>query len=336
MSRKSRTLKKARREGPDGLLPVSRVRGPADVAVIIPYLIGFQPVESLVLVALEGPRKRFGPVLRVDLVDDDPDGDVDLRSQQAELVVAVMARNGVGRVLVVAYSEVPGRADPVVALVREALADRGIAVEDAFRTDGGRWWSYVCGNPRCCSPEGVPYDSRTSRVAAEAVVSGLTFEADREALRAQLAPADPRTRRLVALAVRALRCDEQAADPTGDTIDTLVTEALVAPSALSPADTARLAVAVQTADGLQRLAGGITRAEAGQHYQLWRTVTTRVGDDLQPATACLAALAAWLDGRGVLASLAVDRVLELAPGHPFAELVGGLLARAVNPAAWPG
>ncbi len=88
MSRKSRTLKKARRGDARTSLPVSKMRGPGDVAVMIPYLLGFQPLESLVLVALEGARKRFGPVLRVDLVDDP-----DLRREQVERIVGVMGEN---------------------------------------------------------------------------------------------------------------------------------------------------------------------------------------------------------------------------------------------------
>ncbi len=76
------------------------------------------------------------------------------------------------------------------------------------------------------------------------------------------------------------------------------------------------------------------RENAGVHYEVWRAVTRRVDDDLLPPVASLAGFAAWLEGRGVLASHAVDRVFEVAPGHPFALLVSELVDRAVNPRTW--
>ena len=156
---------------------------------MIPYLFGFQPVESLVVVALEGPRKRFGPLLRIDLGGDPDVADPVLAELQAEQVVAITVKHALRRVLVVAFSRGRRRADPVVQRVLNGLAAAGVAVEDAFRADGTRWWSYLCRNPLCCSPDGAVYDVGTSRVAAEAVVSGLSFEPDRDALRALLTPA---------------------------------------------------------------------------------------------------------------------------------------------------
>jgi hypothetical protein len=333
MSRKSTARKKARRRDGQTELPVSRMRGPGDVAVMIPYLLGFQPVESLVLVALEGPRKRFGPVLRVDLVDSP-----DLRREQVDRVVGVMATNGVGLVVVAAFSTEPSRADPLVRQVMDGLADEGIAVEDAFRADGRRWWSYVCHNPRCCGPDGTPYNAGAARVAAEAVMAGMAFEPDRDALRSQLAPDDPDARSRVASAVAALRAARKVRPWMAvGTVETAVASALglAEPSSLSPVDTAWLALAVQTPDGAARAMAIVERDDAAEHYELWRVVTRRVADDLLPPVACLAGFAAWLDGRGVLASHAVDRVFDVAPGHPFALVIAELLDHGVNPRTWP-
>jgi hypothetical protein len=330
MSRKSRSFKKARLREEQNSLPVTTMSGPGDVAVMIPYLLGFQPVESLVLVALEGPRKRFGPVLRVDLVDE-----AGLRREQVGRAVRAMSDNDVGRVVVAAFSTESSRADPQAkqAMVRLALAD--IAVEDAFRADGSRWWSYVCGNPRCCSPAGTRYDAGTSRVAAEAVMAGMAFEPDRDALRRHLAPDAPELRSQVADAVAALGECPAARPWTSDgAIEAAVSRGLAAPTELSPADTAWLALAVQTSDGVGRAMAMVRRDIAGEHYELWRTITTQVCDDLLPPVACLAGFAAWLQGYGVLASHAVERVLEVAPGHPFAMLIADLLDQAINPSSW--
>jgi hypothetical protein len=306
------------------------MRGPGDVAVMIPYLLGFQPVESLVLVSLEESRKRFGPLLRVDLVDPEEG-----RREQARRVVSVMSANAAGLVLVAAFSEDPGRADPMVDRVLDGLAGQGIAVEEAFRADGRRWWSYLCHNPLCCSPDGTRYDASAARVAAEAVLAGMAFAPDRDALRSHLAPDRPEVRHEVARSVTRLGADHvigRSKDP--GTIETAVRAGLAAPTNLTSAETAWLALAVQTPDGAARAMAIAERDTAAEHYELWRTVAVRVHDDLLAPVACLAGFAAWLEGRGVLASHAVERALEVAPGHPLALLVAGLLDHAVNPRTW--
>src|SRR5689334_14147346 len=41
--------------------------GPADLIASVWYTLGFRPLNSLVLIALHGPRGRVGSMLRIDL-----------------------------------------------------------------------------------------------------------------------------------------------------------------------------------------------------------------------------------------------------------------------------
>src|SRR3954469_5917534 len=43
------------------------VQGPGDLVAAVPYLVGFDPVRSVVVVSLRGPRRRCGLVARGDL-----------------------------------------------------------------------------------------------------------------------------------------------------------------------------------------------------------------------------------------------------------------------------
>ena len=52
-----------------------RLSDPADLAAAIPYLLGFPPEESLVVISLRGPRKRIGLTMRWDLPDESLDDD---------------------------------------------------------------------------------------------------------------------------------------------------------------------------------------------------------------------------------------------------------------------
>lgn len=310
---------------------VTRVSGPADVAAMVPYLLGFQPQESLVVVALEGPRKRFGLVLRVDLIREP-----ELVELQTAQVLHVLVAHRIGRVLLAAFSAGGIDAEPLVRAVLEQLGDHRVAVEDAFRADGQRWWSYLCADPVCCSPSGVPYDVTTAAVAAEAVLAGLAFERDRDALRAQLAPADDLARRLVAREVRRLRAAGPAAVPPADARGLVrrVSDNLLDPASTAVADLAWLGLSVQSHEARDLAIAVVDRSNAAAHFELWRLVMSTVGDDLVANVGSVAAFAAWLDGRGVLASHVVDRVLEVDPHHGLAGLVAQLLSHAVDPRAW--
>lgn len=332
MSRKSRAPKKAGIGCTDDTPTISKLRGPADVAAVIPYLLGFQPNESLVLVALEGPRKRFGPVLRIDLVDDRG-----LWELQLGQILAGVRSNRMRLVIVATFSANAALADARTDLVLAALAEMDVALEDAFRTDGRRWWSYTCHDPMCCSPDGMAYDVGTSRVAAEAVLSGMTFEPDRDALRARFAPAAEDTRLAVASEVDRLRRTDPTTLPAAAStmLAARVTRLATHPEELTPSDVAWLALAVQSFRGQGSALALVERAGAAGHFELWRAVMCRVADALLPPPGCLTAFSAWLDGRGVLASHALDRVFEVAPSHPLARSLERLLTDVVDPRRWP-
>lgn len=215
---------------------VVRLRGPADILGVLPYRLGFHPQESLVLVCLEGPRRRDRLVMRVDLPD--PGGEVAAAHDLAERA----ARVGASAVVAVVYTEagrpdridgIPGgagvhgsgdelsrsgphgsgdelpRADLVDAL-DDALADHDIELPEALLVRRGRWWSYRCADPACCPVTGtslpaVPTEA-TTRYAAEAVAQGEVVLAGRGELAGTMRPSD----HAVARAVRAQAAEAAA------------------------------------------------------------------------------------------------------------------------------
>src|SRR4051812_991753 len=60
-----------------------RVSSPADLVLALPHLVGFPPEESIVVGCLQGPRKRLGLLMRLDLPD---------RADEAELAAELAAR----------------------------------------------------------------------------------------------------------------------------------------------------------------------------------------------------------------------------------------------------
>ena len=55
-----------------------------DIVNAVPYLLGFNPIDSLVVVSMHGPRERLGFSVRLDLMEPDHDADV------AQMLVARM------------------------------------------------------------------------------------------------------------------------------------------------------------------------------------------------------------------------------------------------------
>lgn len=329
MSKKNRALKKARAVAgprtPDGR-PISRLKGPADVLAIVPYLLGFQPHESLVVIALEGPRKRFGPIFRMDLVGAPQDVIC-----QADQALAIVSQYRFERVLIAALTADRERADVVVEPLLIALAGLEVRVEEALVADGSRWWSYLCRDPGCCDPEGTPYDVTTSPAAAMAVFEGMSTAPDRDSLRQQFAALPERQREVAEQAARLSATSRP--DPPTD-VPALVRRCLRDPGGLSAGEVAELALAVQPTTQRDEAWLLISRTNAEAHLDLWRTMVRQVPDRLLAPVGSLAAFAAWVTGRGVLASHALDRVLAVDPSYPLARLIGRVLEQAMNPEQW--
>jgi hypothetical protein len=325
MSKRSRTLKKARRDLASGQ-PMTKIRSAADTLALVPYLFGFTPHESIVVISLERSGKRFGPSVRLDLPADED------REAAADQVAWIVRRHGFTSVLVVAFSACREVADPFVLGVLDRLRAEDVCVIDAFRGDGQRWWSYVCDDPWCCPPEGSPYDADASPAAVDAVVAGMSKVADREALREQFAPGDPDARAAVARAVGQLRQDE-VPPLTADQVEGLL------PQVLDGADLglrveAHLMLSLANIAQRDRVWGAMTRDTAADHFRAWRRLMTLAPDGLLAPVGSLAAFAAWLSGKGVLASHAVDRVLEVHPDYSMAMLVRRAIETAVDPRQW--
>lgn len=306
-------------------LPVTKVRDPGDVVAIVPYLIGFDPAESIVIVALEGSRRRFGPCARLDLVDD-----ADGPKHQVDYVATLIEHHSFDPVILVTYSDRCALADGVMHALLDRLAADGVEVVEAVRADGARWWSYLCEDAFCCPPDGSSYDVGSSRVAAEAVVAGLSRAPSRDALREGFEPDHGRQAALTdALKVYGVspRLIPAALAP-------LVTPALADPDALTATQQAVLVCAVQDVEVRDAAWAMMTRDNAQDHFALWTHLVRAAPDPLMAAVGSLAAFAAWLAGRGVLASHGAERVLAVHPEYSMARLLIDLCEASVDPAAW--
>ncbi|MEU9511862.1 DUF4192 domain-containing protein, partial [Micromonospora sp. NPDC048169] len=156
------------------------VRSPADMVAAVPYLLGFHPADSVVVVAVRGRRVVFAARGDLPAPGADP-------GPAARHLAQVVARQDADAATVVGYGPA-ARVTVIVDALGEALTATGLVVLDALRVTEGRWFSYLCAEPSCCPPEGTPYDPAASQVSAAAVFAGQVALPDRAALAAQVSP----------------------------------------------------------------------------------------------------------------------------------------------------
>jgi Domain of unknown function (DUF4192) len=310
-----------------------RLRSPADVVSAIPYLIGFHPSDSVVVLACDGSRGAYAVRL-----------DVTAHDALLEHIADLVAGRRPSEVILAGYGE-DARVTPTVERIRDRLSSRGVRLREALRIDKDRFWSYLCTDAACCPPEGTYVDVRASPVAAAAIAGGLVALPDRRELE-----------RLVAFsggdaAVRATtRAERRLAAWADEGVDKIPSRMAVEGVPLVRRVVERACAGEPPPDADEVAWLGLllvslrVRDEAwvrmsephlDAHLSLWRHVLTHVTEPYTPAPACLLAFAAWRRGEGALANVALDRALTADPGYSMARLLQELFISGLPPWSLP-
>jgi Domain of unknown function (DUF4192) len=315
-----------------------RLSKPAELIVALPYLVGFHPRDSLIVVCLHGSPPKIGLAVRADLP---PPGQ---EHQLAAALVGPVARRLPEAIVLIAVGG--GAAHPLlglpgvaaVAAVSHALRRFGVQTMQALwaaSADAGAEWSCY---ERCCGGR-LPDPATTTVPAAMAAAGAVTF-ADRDELQGLVAAEDEavlaRRGALLDAAVEALEHD--LAGNTAGVVRghlALVLDAVEAAGrGVLPATdehVVQLAVALAdraVRDWCLRLCCG-DQVDAAERLWLALTRATPAPEVANPAT--LAALCAYLRGNGALAGMAVERALQAWPGHDLATLLDKALEAGLEP-----
>lgn len=326
----------------DARPPLLRVSGPGELAQAIPYLLGFHPRDSLVLVGLR--QGRVGVTARVDLSDViDPVDPVSLPA-----ILTAMTRSEVSRVVALVYDD--GAADPSSrqAMPWAELAEDlslaadsvGVELGEAALVSGGRIWSFLCDNPSCCPPEGRPVET-DSAIAASAAYAGLVALPDRASLAAllarRLAPevAAERGAKLAA-AERAGRlggCTER----TETRVICAVARSFDRPGSteeLSDEQRTRFALALRRIEVRDAVWIAVDEGRVDGR-PLWRRLATSLPAPWDAGPLFLFGWASYRAGDGALARIAADRALESDPMYSAADILLAALDQAIDPHLLP-
>ncbi len=200
---------------PAGPPATVRLASPGSVVASVPFLFGFHPENSLVVLGVShspegGSFIRHGVRIDLDQVRGHERATAlelaaRLRDQDADIAILVAfgprgATGAKGR---------PDHCRKLMAAFRAQLeaaaSDERVTVVDALYTANGRWWSYMCRNNRCCPAAGTVVPAEPPAALAGAFAArGHTVYASREALDATLDPYPPEVLARTAAAVEHL------------------------------------------------------------------------------------------------------------------------------------
>jgi len=322
-----------------------KLSDPAELVSALPYLVGFYPRDSMVVVCLQGPSPRIGLAVRADLP---PAGHEEELAQS--LIGPVLARHPVGVLLVVVGG---GQPHPVLGLPGAAAV---AAVSRVFELHGvltmqALWAESLDENApwacfeRCCG--GRLPDPAAGEVAAAVTAAGLVTFTDRGELERLVAPDDDQVlaRRGALLDAAVGELDrELSEDPDGVTRRhlTLVLDAVDAAGRgelpVTDDQIVRLAMALAdrpVRDWCLRLcrdeSGADTGCRAVAAERLWLALTRATPAPELAGPATLAAFTAYLRGNGALAGMALERALRAWPGYDLAALLAVALETGMPP-----
>ena len=319
-----------------------RVKSPADLLAVVPFVLGFHPEDSLVLLTTDGAARQLHA--RIDL----PQAQGEVEEMTAQLRQAV-ARAGARSVVLVAYSDDQCLALEASSGLARRLHEDGVQVSAAIRADGECWFCLDCDDD-LCSWEGTPYDVSAHPVTARAVLDGRVTYRSRQELADSLIGTDPDATEAVSEASdEAMRRFQAVVRDGGGTQGDgprqhLITEGhwlrrriaryVETGEPFDPDEAGRALVAMVNIEVRDVAWAAINRTDARAHVELWRDLVRRTPVDLAAAPAALLGFAAWLAGDGALAWCAIDRCQEAEPDYNLARLLSQALAAAIDPATW--
>jgi Domain of unknown function (DUF4192) len=331
---------------PDARTPQQRVRigSPLTLLAVVPGLLGFVPADSIVVIGTGQPGAEVQLTLRYDLPDPAaPRGAAAI----ADGVTSILAAQRITTAAAVGYGA-DSVVSPVAAALRSRAAEAGITVTEVLRAEDNRYWSYVCSDPRCCPPEGTPFDVADHPVTRAFAASGRRVLASRQELAATIAPADggqamtmrsattqaerqvtERVGRMTRIGQRIARRRLVAAVGQPMTADAI--RRYRAGDTIQPESAAWLTVALRELrvrdDAWARMLPEYNAA----HTRLWTDLTRLAQPGYVAAPASLLAFVAWQAGDGALANVALDRALADNRRYSMARL----LRRALDSGAPP-
>ena len=301
-----------------------------DLVTAVPFLIGFHPTDSLVLIAVKDGA--IGVAMRIDLPKN-------INSDEIDLLAHHFIRDQARAALLVAYMpEDRNDGDSLLISLGAGLIRNGIEIQESLLISGGRYRSIMCRDSTCCSPVGKALPNiEDSAIAAEHVVAGIPMPySDISELIDSIA-ADPISlTKSWASVVSNFKVDEDSPDIGAlrrdgvETMELLLDEFRIGRGPTDQMLAARMIGRMSDVQ-VRDYAMGVHQEDTYDlYFEMWRELLRLSPVGSIAPIACLVAAMAYENGDGALAQRALDRAIADDASYPLA----GLLRRVFN-AGWP-
>jgi len=312
---------------------MTTLTSPHDLLAAIPFLIGYHPSDSLVLVAIKGDLVSMA--MRVDYPKNENTDAYDLLAHHLKL-------DGADAALMLAYvpsdkPELYETGAEVLGYMAISLLKNSIKIRESIEVIGNRWRSVICEDISCCPPEGnVLPDFDSSRVAAEQVMAGRTLPFIDVSKLADSIAALPNIGVEFTAQVESYFVHEDSPDlneKQRDGATAVVDLGQLYEFGRGSSDPDLVAQVIGRLSDIQvrDYALGIHNAENIEAYwSMWKELLCIAPVGYVAPIASIFAAVAYESGQGALAHKALDRALIDNPGYSLA-----LLLRRVFSAGWP-
>ena len=311
---------------------MTTLTSPHDLLTAIPFLVGFKPTDSIVLISLK--EDAINLAMRIDFPE-----------EISELEIANLSRhlmrNDADSVIVVFY--LPDYADadsPIVEKLSHKFASLPIQLKESLVVHKDRWRSLICNDLECCPENGnaLP-DIENSRVAAEQVAMGkpLPFEnvsALNESISALGADGD-----LLSLIGNVSRINyqnnpvmqqRQGAEAVIDFIADFAADGVCRDKKLI----ALVLVRLQDLQVRDFALGSVSNETLDIYFNAWRWLLRNAPLGYVAPVANLFAAVAYERGDGALAHRALDRAESDEPGYAMTPLLRKVFTSGWSPSTF--
>ena len=301
-----------------------------DLITAIPFLIGFHPTDSIVLISVKDDA--IGLAMRIDLP-------TQLESDQIDLLAHHFLQEESEAALLVAYMpESRDDGDSVLISLGAGLIRNGVEIQESIVVQSGRYRSIICRDLTCCPSTGkVMPEIEKSEIAAEHVVAGIPMPYDDISQLIETLSADPLALTLSWASDVSTYAFEEG-DPTVielrrdgvETMDLLLDEYRMGYGATNRLLVARMIGRMNDLQVRDYALGAHTEDTYDLYFTMWRELLRFAPPGYVAPIACIVAAMAYEGGDGALAQRALDRALEDDEQYPLAALL-----RRVFNAGWP-
>jgi hypothetical protein len=307
---------------------------PDALLAAVPYLLGFQPLQSAVVVWLADGHIALTQRIDLPRPEDDLAPWVDALFDHAGADLA-------DEIVVVIIAPADDRAG-LVRSVRGRAAERGLTVRDLLLLSDGRWRSLLCEDPSCCPPDGRVLDpAAVAAVSAEFVGRGRAPLASRDDLEGEVRP-DPDGQAATAAALAASAPPSTGGEREGREAwrDAAVTHVLEAGASTTGLAGQGAAMALHGLADIRvrdtvlwEMAQAPLEVTQSMQRMLRQLLRSAPAGHRAPVATVLAACC-WLLGDGARAGIALEVAGADDPDYSLAHLIGIGLRRGLPPSVW--